>query len=127
MSFPELLTTWLPALGTLAGAAAALALVHVAMRRSGSRSGFAGQLVLIALTLVAVVVLIAVLPVESALRGQLFSLLGVILSAAIALSSTTFIGNAMAGLMLRSLGNFRPGQFKRNQDKMAAAQVPVSA
>ena len=38
---------------------------------------------------------------------------GVLLSAAIALSSTTFLGNLLAGLMLRSVRNFRLGDFVR--------------
>ncbi|MEJ2245416.1 MAG: mechanosensitive ion channel [Acidobacteriota bacterium] len=49
-------------------------------------------------------------------RGQLLSLIGILLSASIALSSTTFIGNVMAGLMLRSVKSFRPGDFVRVGD-----------
>jgi small-conductance mechanosensitive channel len=44
------------------------------------------------------------------------SLLGILLSAAIALSATTFVGNVMAGLMLRAVKNFRPGDFIRVGD-----------
>lgn len=44
-------------------------------------------------------------------RGDLLNLLGLLLSAAFTLSSTTLVGNAMAGLMLRSLRNFQPGDF----------------
>jgi len=36
---------------------------------------------------------------------------GIVLSAGIALSSTTFLGNMMAGLMLRAVRNFRLGDF----------------
>lgn len=39
--------------------------------------------------------------------------MGVLLSAAIALSSTTFVGNAMAGIMLRVTKGFRAGDFVR--------------
>lgn len=46
-------------------------------------------------------------------RGQLLSLIGILLSASIALSSTTFVGNAMAGMMLRAIESFRPGDFVR--------------
>ena len=46
-------------------------------------------------------------------RGQLLALLGLALTAVIALSSTTFVANAMAGLMLRSVKSFRPGDFIR--------------
>ena len=54
---------------------------------------------------------IVALPVNDALRGQLLSLIGILLSAAIALSSTTFIGNIMAGIMLKVVKNARPGDF----------------
>ncbi|MGB8329288.1 MAG: hypothetical protein WCE62_04110 [Polyangiales bacterium] len=40
------------------------------------------------------------LPIGDAPRGQLLSLLGLLVTAAIALSSTTLLGNAMAGIML---------------------------
>ncbi len=49
-------------------------------------------------------------------RGQILSLIGILLSASIALSSTTFIGNAMAGMMLRTVKSFRPGDFVRVGD-----------
>lgn len=71
------------------------------------------QWALIALVLTGGVLLVLLLPVGGELKGQLVSLVGVVLSAAIALSSTTFLGNAMAGIMLRSLRNFRPGDFVR--------------
>ena len=48
--------------------------------------------------------------------GQLLSLIGILLSAAIALSSTTLIGNAMAGLMPRSVKSFHLGDFVRIGD-----------
>jgi len=51
------------------------------------------------------------LPLEAQSRGQLLSFLGILLSAAIALSSTTLLGNALAGLMLRAVGSFRVGDF----------------
>lgn len=53
------------------------------------------------------------LPPTPATRGQLLGFPGIVLSAAVALSSTTILGNAMAGLMLRVLGNFRVGDFVR--------------
>ena len=59
------------------------------------------------------VALILALPVGDSAQAQLLSLFGLLITAAIALSSTTFVGNAMAGLMLRSVRNFRPGDFVR--------------
>jgi len=68
---------------------------------------------------IAVVLVVAVLsaPVDGQTRGQLLSLLGLTLTAIFTLSSTTFVANAMAGLMLRAVGNFRPGDFIRIGDQ----------
>ena len=63
------------------------------------------------MTLAAVLAVIIALPIDNALRGQLLSLIGILLSAAIALSSTTFIGNIMAGIMLKAVKSARPGDF----------------
>lgn len=59
----------------------------------------------------ALLVALLSLPMSPSLRGQLLSLIGIVVSATIALSSTTFVGNAMAGVMLRAVRNFRIGDF----------------
>lgn len=59
------------------------------------------------------VILLVVLPISDTTRGQLFSLFGLVITAMIALGSTSFVSNAMAGIMLRSVNNFRPGDFVR--------------
>ena len=69
------------------------------------------QLAVVALVLSANVVVVLILPVGPELRGQLLSLFGLVLTAIIALSSTTLVANAMAGLMLRAVGGFHPGDF----------------
>ncbi len=58
-----------------------------------------------------IVIIILTLPVSDKIRTQLSQLLGLLLTAVIALSSTTFVANAMAGLMLRAVRNFHPGDF----------------
>ncbi len=77
---------------------------------------FRRQLTTLMLSLVGLVVVIITLPVAETTVGQLLSLLGLLLSAAIALSATTFLGNIMAGLMLRAIRNFRAGDFVRIGD-----------
>jgi len=72
---------------------------------------FRFQLMSIALFLVGLILVIVTLPIGETLRGQLLGLLGILLSAAIALSSTTFIGNMLAGVMLRTIRSARPGDF----------------
>ncbi len=69
------------------------------------------QLTILLLSFALLVVLILVSPVNDNQKGQILSLIGIVLSAAIALSSTTFVGNAMAGLMLRAVKGFKVGDF----------------
>lgn len=61
--------------------------------------------------LIGIIGVILVLPISSSTRSDLMTLLGIITSAAIALSSTTFVGNAMAGFLLRIVRNFKSGDF----------------
>jgi small-conductance mechanosensitive channel len=69
------------------------------------------QIFTLVLSLIGLIAVILLMPISDSARGQLLSLLGILLSAAIALSSTTFLGNIMAGMMLRSMRNFKPGDF----------------
>lgn len=102
---------------TLAEIAVVVLLVYagwkLVARYYASKPGRATRMQIIqsALVLLGLVVLLAILPIDNDRRGQLLSLLGILLSAAIALSSTTVLGNAMAGIMLRSIRAFKPGDF----------------
>lgn len=110
----ELLRDWLPFLITLL---IAIVIVGVAYRlllkkrEPASGSIIARQMFLAAIVAIFLIALILQLPIDDAPRGQLLSLLGILVTAAVALSSTTLLGNAMAGFMLRSIRNFRPGDF----------------
>ncbi|MFQ5697118.1 MAG: mechanosensitive ion channel domain-containing protein [Myxococcota bacterium] len=86
------------------------------LRRASTQNRLQRQLAILALSGAAVVSVVLALPISEALRSQLLSLLGLLVSAAIALASTTFMGNALAGMMLRGLGNFRSGDFVRVGD-----------
>ncbi len=72
---------------------------------------FRQQLIQIAAVLLAILFVILLMPFNDTLRGQLLRLYGLIFSATIALSSTTLVGNVMAGLMLKAIGNIRPGNY----------------
>ncbi|MBN1212425.1 MAG: mechanosensitive ion channel [candidate division Zixibacteria bacterium] len=74
---------------------------------------FRRQMTTLILSFAGLLVIIMVLPINDSLRGQLLSLIGILLTAAIALSATTFLGNIMAGFMLRAVRSFRPGDFIR--------------
>ncbi len=69
------------------------------------------QLLQVAIVVVAVVAVVLVLPIEPELKGALIGVIGITLAAIIGLSATSMVGNALAGLMLRSVRNFKPGDF----------------
>lgn len=56
------------------------------------------------------------LPIDKTLKGQILSFLGIIISAAIALSSTTVLGNLIAGIMNNSMKRFRNGDLIKIND-----------
>ncbi len=69
------------------------------------------QLLMLGAGLAALVAVLVAAPLPSELRAQLLGLLGILLSIAVTLGSTTFVGNAVAGLMLRGERAFRAGDF----------------
>ena len=69
------------------------------------------QLLHVAIIVVAVVAVVLVLPIEPELKGALLGVIGITLAAIIGLSATSMVGNVLAGLMLRSVRNFKPGDF----------------
>jgi small-conductance mechanosensitive channel len=113
-SIPDLLRDWLPFLMTLLIAILVVAAAYqILIKRRPPKSGniVSRQLLIATLAGILVVLLILELPIDNEPRGQLMSLLGILVTAAVALSSTTLLGNAMAGFMLRSIRNFRAGDF----------------
>lgn len=56
------------------------------------------------------------LPFDKALKGQVLSFLGIIISAGIALSSTTLLGNFIAGLMNNNIKRFKVGDLIKIDD-----------
>jgi small conductance mechanosensitive channel len=108
------LLVWLPSAGTALVCLLVLLVLHrVFERRTVATSGrrFSIQLLMALLTLAGVVLVVLTLPVGDAMRGQILSLMGIVISAAIALSSATLVGNAMAGIMMRAIRAFRIGDF----------------
>jgi small-conductance mechanosensitive channel len=57
------------------------------------------------------IIFILALPIDPSMKGQIISLLGIIISAAIALSSTTILGNLIAGFMNNSMNRFTNGDL----------------
>jgi small-conductance mechanosensitive channel len=88
-----------------------LALLNRYLSKYWQKRKFQFQFLMLCLTIVSIVVIIIVLPLSDSLRGQLLSLFGILLSAAIAFASTTFIGNILAGVMLRVIKNINLGDY----------------
>ena len=94
---------------------------HLIRRRAAKRTGeshFGRQIFMLLLTIIGLVIIILTVPAKDEIRTQLLGLLGVALTAVIALSSTTFVSNAMSGILLRSMSRFRPGDFVRVGDHL---------
>ena len=60
---------------------------------------------------VGLLVFILSLPIDKTHKGQILSLLAIVVSAGIALSSTTVLGNLIAGIMNNSMNRFRNGDL----------------
>lgn len=69
------------------------------------------QIVKFLIVLVGMIAFMLTLPMDAALKERITQLMGIIISAVIALSSATLIGNMLAGILLRIINNFKPGDF----------------
>ena len=116
----DALVRWLPALATAGVGIAVAAVVRRLLTRrwpvAGGQGATTRQLVTFGLSAAVLLGVLIALPIPDKSREQLLSLTGVIVTATIALSSTTFIGNAMAGLMLRTIKNIQAGDFVRVEE-----------
>ena len=74
-------------------------------------NNFKHSLIVVAIVLMFVVAAIIALPINEEMRKQLLTLLGLLLTLMMAFSSTSFVANAMAGLMLRGVDNLHAGDF----------------
>jgi small-conductance mechanosensitive channel len=104
----------LPLILVVVGFLALLIVSRIILKRIGSGRSempFRRQLILIGLFIVGLFVIVVTLPIDAGVRQQLLAVLGILISAVIALSSTSLVANLMAGLMLRTIQNFRPGDF----------------
>ncbi|MGD8346583.1 MAG: mechanosensitive ion channel [Lysobacterales bacterium] len=110
----EHLVPFLPVLVVLAVIIVVLAVTDRLLKRRWREQPemqFRFQMIMLALTFCSVLAVLLALPLSDTVQGQLLTLIGILLSAAIALSATTFIGNIMAGIMLKAIKSIRPGDF----------------
>lgn len=69
------------------------------------------QVVLFSIILMGLIAIILSLPMSEGMRTNITSLISYVISAVIALSSATFIGNMLAGILLRAINNYKSGDF----------------
>jgi len=85
--------------------------VFAVQKSHGADTRYREQGTRLAFRLSGLLLAISTIPMNGELRGQLLSLVGLLMSAAIALSSTSVMGNLMAGFMLRTVNSFRAGDY----------------
>ncbi|MDJ0783659.1 MAG: mechanosensitive ion channel [Desulfosarcinaceae bacterium] len=119
---PLLQSLWefLPAAGIFFGLVALILALHrYTSRRQLSadvRRTIVPQLLMVCCGALGIILTIVALPLTETTRGQMLALVGVVFTGIIALSSTTFVTNALAGLMLRLIRHYRAGDFIRIND-----------
>jgi len=105
---------WLPALGAVLVTVLLILLLRwfLDKRSTGdkSESHFRAQLATVGLALVGLLAVIFLLP-DGSDSDLAFSVFGLIVTGALAISSQSIIANAMAGVMLRTASSFKPGDF----------------
>ncbi len=82
----------------------------------GNERLFPRQLIMLGLTLIGLLIIVFALPIEDSSRNQLLGLLGIVISAIFAFSSTAVTSNLLAGVLLRITKPFKVGDFIRIGD-----------
>jgi small-conductance mechanosensitive channel len=112
---PEVIDRAITPIATLIGVVAVLMALNwlLLRRRKDLRGGqrVPRQVAMAVLTLVGVITIVLTLPIAASSRNQIIGLIGLLVSAVIALSSTNIMANAMAGLLLRATRPFRVGDY----------------
>ena len=107
-------TDWLPAVVAVLLTAAAVVAVRWLLLRSTkddrAERTVRAQVATIGLCLLGLLIVIFLLP-DGSDSDLAFSVFGLIVTGALAISSQSIIANGMAGLMLRSMSSFKPGDF----------------
>ncbi len=117
----EILPSFLPVLVALALVIPSLWGAHWFLFRRGGglkeEARFMGRVAMSLLVGTGIILILLTLPLDRETHKDLFQLLALLITAVITLSSTTFVSNAMAGVMLRGMQSFRLGDFLRVQNQ----------
>jgi small-conductance mechanosensitive channel len=110
-----------PALITIAATIFLVWMVNTLVKRTAEKSSTATpviyQVLRLLLILLAIIAIILLLPISDETQGQVLRLTGLVITAILTISSTSFVSNMMAGLMLQSTETFRPGDYIRVGDE----------
>ncbi len=110
----DILKNWVPTLATTLFFVFLYYAVKVLLERQSkgkSNKALIRSIILFSIVFIGIVSVILALPMSDTQRGQITNLIGIVLSAVLGLSATTFIGNAIAGISLRMRNSFKPGDF----------------
>ncbi len=111
----SLLVPYIPLFIVLTICGVGLTLGHVMLlarhKEMESEAKLPRQIALLLLTILSLVLVIIAAPLPDSTRDQILTLMGIAMSAAIALSSASFVTNFMAAVMLRITKPFKVGDF----------------
>ncbi len=86
------------------------------MKSVGSAVTIIRRSIVFLISFIGAIIFILSFPIEAQMKGQILSFLAIIISAGIALSSTTLLGNLLAGFMNNSMNRFRNGDLIKIND-----------
>lgn len=119
--FFEIIRDYIPLLLSIAIASTILYFANRWLLRGkkllNQESRLTRQGLIIILSVLALIFVLLNIPMPTETRGQLLSLLGILLTGVIAFSSSSFVSNIMGGLMLRFIRSFRAGDFLSVNDQ----------
>lgn len=81
------------------------------IEQKNEKSTITRQILYVIIILIGSLVFTMLLPIEQSLKNQIIALIGIVISAAFAFSSTTLIGNMLAGVMNANIKNFHLGDL----------------
>ena len=117
----KLFVDFIPLLITLAISALIIWAINWALSKRqltvGSDQQFSKQIIILCCVAIAIIAAVLALPIGDVMRNQVLTLLGIVLTAIITLSSTTFVANMMASFMLRAVNGFKLGNFIKVNDQ----------
>ncbi len=100
--------------GTLFGFTVVYMAVKALLKRRAGNSrdtSLFHQAILFTIITVGIISLLLSLPIADSTKSHITTLLGYMISAIVALSSATFFGNMLAGILLKIVNNFQPGDY----------------